>query len=66
MTDTYYLYSIRLQGWLTKNGTATSQRDKAGQFNYADAIAWCKRHKDHNDAATCFPVHANVLTEIEQ
>lgn len=42
----YYLYSGRNQGWLTRSGTYSSDPAEARNFERADALAMCRRHKN--------------------
>lgn len=46
MDTTAYLFSIRLQGWMSRHGNYTSDLGEARQFTLGEAITMSKRHKD--------------------
>lgn len=41
----YILWSGRLQGWLTRGSTYSSDQAEARRFPRDEAIEMCKRHK---------------------
>jgi len=42
----YVMYSLRLNGWLSKHGNYTSDRNNAEVLPRDQALARCRRHKD--------------------
>ncbi len=64
METTYYVYSIKMRGWVQRSGTYASDLKGARQFSEAEAIAWCKKHLDHNDAPQHLPVPTGVFAAI--
>lgn len=44
MSSTYYIWSVRGQGWLTDGGTYSSTLKEAKEFDEAEALRRCKVH----------------------
>lgn len=42
--DTYYLYSIRSNGWFTRSSTYGSDIKEAKEFDRDSALAQCRKH----------------------
>lgn len=59
----YILYSTRLHGWLSRSSQYTSDRSQARQFPRPEALAFCRKHKDHT-GLTLVPVNLDDLAEI--
>lgn len=43
-SEKYYLWSGRLNGWLSNAGTYVSGAKDARVFEHEEAIAYCRRH----------------------
>jgi hypothetical protein len=61
----YLIFSVSMQGWLTKTATYSSDPDDAKRFARGDAIAACKDHM-HAQARgyDWLPVYLNDLEAI--
>lgn len=58
----YYLYSVKMNGWITTSGTYVSELDMAATFSYAEAYRRVKSHYDgHSRQFMVVPVSTDIL-----
>ncbi len=58
------LYSLRAQGFVTPNGTYSSQIKDARLFTEAEAVAYAKRAAPLEGPSPLIPVERDVYTQI--
>lgn len=63
MTSTCLIWSTRLGGWVSVSG-GTSEWKEARKFDEADALAFCKKQKDHLGTPVCFPVPLYLIEAL--
>jgi len=61
--QTYQLYSGRMQGWLTRTGTYSSDPAEALQLGRTAAIERCRKHKT-DGGYQLLPISLNDLGDI--
>lgn len=61
----YIIYTLRGLGFVGNAGQATTDRAAAKTFTKTEAIEFAKRQVDHNGTATMYPIHLDMLDEIE-
>lgn len=59
----YYLWHITRMGYLTTNGTTTTQLNEAGTFTEASAISKVRLSKDHQGEPIILPIAASVIRD---
>ncbi len=64
MEQSYYIYSIKMRGWLLRSGIYGTDLAQARTLGRSDAIAWCKKHVDHNEAPQHLPVSEDDFRAI--
>ena len=61
----YYLWSVKMNGWMTSSGVGTSNISDATKYTHAEALLMCKRH--YKNGLTEFgliPVSVDDIEEI--
>ena len=62
MDETYYLASLKLQGWLSKTSQFTTMLTEAKAFDRDEALATCRRYKAASHLLV--PVRASDMSAI--
>lgn len=66
MSSTFILWSTRLNGWQTRQGTYSSNAEDAREYQVADACAACAKHYDQHGAEFgLIPVEKQLLDFIK-
>lgn len=61
LSDPYVIYSLRMQAWISTSG-GTSDYKLAKVFSREDALAYCKKLRDHTGATGAIPA---LLADLE-
>lgn len=64
MTASFYLWHTQRQGWITANGTTSTDRTMAKMHTAAEALARCKGALDHQQVPQIVPVRVNDLEAL--
>ena len=59
----YYLYSIKMGGWISRTATYTSDIADAGTFSHDEAMRRAKRTKSES-AFGVIPVPIEIIEEL--
>lgn len=58
------IWSTRMNAWLTPSGTGTSDPKDAKRFDEADAVAYCRKTRDHTGQVQSFPVPVYLVLAV--
>lgn len=62
MSETFYLWSGRMQGWLSPGGTYVSQLSAARSFTESEAFDYCRMHYNNGFSEYgLFPIRVSDL-----
>jgi hypothetical protein len=64
LPEKFYVYSMKLGGWISKTSSATTQLEHALEFTLEPALEFCRiRFVDEH---VCFPVSAEHLKNLQE
>lgn len=64
MTASFYLWHCQRQGYITANGTTSTDWKQAALFNAAEALQRCRAAIDHEGVCQVLPIRVNDLAAV--
>lgn len=60
-----YLLSLRMNAWISKNGTGTSDIKEARKYTHDDAIDFCRLQKQADDTFGTVPIRCEDIEAMK-